>query len=324
MSKMIRAENLTKTFNGFKAVDGVSFDVEEGEIFGFLGPNGAGKTTTINMLCTLYRPTSGVAYVNGYDVSKEPHKVRRSIGLVFQDPSLDDKLTAEENLAFHGILYGLKREERTRMIDKVLEIVELSDRKHSLVSSFSGGMKRRLEIARGLLHSPKVLFLDEPTLGLDPQTRSRVWDYVRRLRSEEGVTIFMTTHYMDEAENCDRVAVMDHGRIIVLDEPSALKKRVGGDVITLRVDDVQKAELELKRRFNLKPRVINGQLTIEVAEGEEFIPRLVKSLNMRILSLSLRKPTLNDVFLKLTGREIREEPGSPLERMRTIIRAMGR
>lgn len=251
MSKMVEAENLTKTFNGFKAVDAVSFEVEGGEIFGFLGPNGAGKTTTINMLCTLYRPSSGLAYVNGYDVFKEPHKVRRSIGLVFQDPSLDDKLTAEENLDFHGILYGLKREERARMIDKVLEMVELSDRKHSLVSSFSGGMKRRLEIARGLMHSPKVLFLDEPTLGLDPQTRSRVWDYIHRLRSEEGVTVFMTTHYMDEAENCDRVAIMDHGRIIALDEPSTLKTQIGGDVITLKVVDVQKAELELKRRFNL-------------------------------------------------------------------------
>jgi ABC-2 type transport system ATP-binding protein len=321
---MVEAENLTKTFNGFKAVDAVSFEVEGGEIFGFLGPNGAGKTTTINMLCTLYRPSSGLAYVNGYDVSKEPHKVRRSIGLVFQDPSLDDKLTAEENLDFHGILYGLKREERARMIDKVLEMVELSDRKHSLVSSFSGGMKRRLEIARGLMHSPKVLFLDEPTLGLDPQTRSRVWDYIHRLRSEEGVTVFMTTHYMDEAENCDRVAIMDHGRIIALDEPSTLKTQIGGDVITLKVVDVQKAELELKRRFNLNPRMVEGQLTIEVAEAEEFIPNLVKGLDMEILSLSLRKPTLNDVFLKLTGREIREEAGSPLERMRMIVRARGR
>lgn len=324
MTNTIEVKGLTKIFDDILAVDDVSFNVSEGEIFGFLGPNGAGKTTTINMLCTLYKPSSGNAYVNGYNVIREPHKVRRSIGLVFQDPSLDDKLTAEENLEFHGILYGLKREERRVMNNKVLEMVELSDRRHDMVSNFSGGMKRRLEIARGLIHSPKVLFLDEPTLGLDPQTRSKVWDYVLELRSENDITVFMTTHYMDEAENCDRVAIMDHGKIIALDSPGLLKKQVGGDVITIKSINNNKAEIELKHKFNLDPKQVDDQLVIEVANGEEFIPKLASKLETEILSLNLRKPTLNDVFLKLTGRKIRDEEGSAIDSMRAILRARGR
>jgi len=321
---MIDVEHITKVFNGFKAVDDVSFEVDPGEIFGFLGPNGAGKTTTINILCTLLKPTAGSAKINGYDILKEPDKVRRSIGLIFQDPSLDDKLTAEENLAFHAILYGVKGGERRRQIDLVLRMVELADRKEDLVKTFSGGMKRRLEIARGLLHQPKVLFLDEPTLGLDPQTRSHVWDYVNKLRTEYGTTVFLTTHYMDEAENCDRIAIIDHGRIIALDTPEALKRHVGGDVLTVRTSDDVKAEKEIGERYNLRVRRDKNGLTIEVENGEEFIPKFVSNLRTEIISLNLRRPTLNDVFLKLTGREIREEEGSLADQMRAIVRARGR
>jgi ABC-2 type transport system ATP-binding protein len=226
--KAIVAEGLVRKFDDFTAVDGVSFAVEQGEIFGFLGPNGAGKTTTIHMLCTLLRPTAGTAKVGGFDVRRQPDEVRRAIGLVFQDPSLDDKLTAWENLKFHALLYDVPRLEFKERTQEMLRLVGLEEHARRPVETFSGGMKRRLEIARGLLHRPKVLFLDEPTLGLDPQTRRHLWDHIRGLREREGVTIFLTTHYMEEADAlCDRVAIIDRGKIVALDTPEALKAQVG-------------------------------------------------------------------------------------------------
>ena len=223
----IKVESLTRKFNGLVAVEAISFSVEQGEVFGFLGPNGAGKTTTINMLCTLLKPTSGVARVGCCDITKEPNKVRREIGIIFQDPSLDDRLTADDNLRFHGYLYHMNKDVIERRIPEVLELVELSERRKEIVKRFSGGMKRRLEIARGLMHCPKILFLDEPTIGLDPQTRAHIWDYVLKMRKESGLTIFMTTHYMQEAEVCDRIAIIDHGKIVALDTPAKLKETNG-------------------------------------------------------------------------------------------------
>jgi ABC-2 type transport system ATP-binding protein len=223
----IEVKELTRKFGKFTAVNAVSFTVNQGEVFGFLGPNGAGKTTTISMLCTLLRPTSGTAMVSCCDVAREPNRVRREIGVIFQEPSLDDRLTAEDNLRFHGYLYHLKREVINKRIPEVLNLVELYDRRGNMVRQFSGGMKRRLEIARGLLHFPKVLFLDEPTLGLDPQTRAHIWEYVLKMRKESGLTVFMTTHYMQEAEVCDRIAIIDHGQIVDLDTPAQLKSRYG-------------------------------------------------------------------------------------------------
>ena len=222
---MIKVNNLTKRFNGLTAVDNISFEVKPGEVFGFLGPNGAGKSTTINMLCTIMKPTSGSATVSCCDITKEPDRVRREIGIIFQDPSLDDRLTAEENLLFHGYLYNMDNKKIGPRIDEVLDLVELKDRKKEFVRKFSGGMKRRLEIARGLMHFPKLLFLDEPTLGLDPQTRAHIWDYVLKMRKDNGLTIFMTTHYMQEAEICDRVAIIDHGKIVDIDSPANLKQK---------------------------------------------------------------------------------------------------
>jgi len=249
---IIEVRNLVRRFGKLAAVDDITFSVNRGEIFGFLGPNGAGKTTTINMLCTLLRLTEGEAYLNNFNVAKEPNSVRQSIGLVFQDPSLDERLTAKENLEFHARIYDLSREEARGRIAEVLQMVELYDRRNDLVRTFSGGMKRRLEIARGLLHHPKVLFLDEPTLGLDPQTRSHIWEYVRSLRTREKITMFLTTHYMDEAENCDRMAIIDHGKIIALDTPENLKKQVGGDVISIKTVDDKQALSELGKKFGIE------------------------------------------------------------------------
>jgi ABC-2 type transport system ATP-binding protein len=222
---IIEVKDLTKRFNNLTAVDNISFKIKNSEIFGFLGPNGAGKSTTINMLCTILKPTSGSATVSLYDVTKEPDKVRREIGIIFQDPSLDDRLTAEDNLRFHGYLYNMEEQVIGDRIEEVLGLVELKDRKREFVRKFSGGMKRRLEIARGLMHSPKLLFLDEPTLGLDPQTRAHIWEYVLKMRKEKGLTIFMTTHYMQEAEVCDRIAIIDHGKIVDIDSPANLKQK---------------------------------------------------------------------------------------------------
>ena len=226
-TEIIKVDKLTRKFGDLIAVDSISFSVGKGEIFGFLGPNGAGKTTTISMLCTLLRPTSGTARVSCCDVAHEPNRVRQDIGIIFQDPSLDDRLTAEDNLRFHGYLYHMKFKDIDERIPEVMKLVELYDRRKDFVRKFSGGMKRRLEIARGLLHHPKILFLDEPTLGLDPQTRAHIWEYVLAMRKSSNLTVFMTTHYMQEAEVCDRVAIMDHGKIVDLDSPANLKSKYG-------------------------------------------------------------------------------------------------
>ncbi|HSB35164.1 MAG TPA: ATP-binding cassette domain-containing protein [Nitrospirota bacterium] len=304
---IITVQNLSKQFKTLKAVDGISFDVQEGEVFGFLGPNGAGKTTTINILCTLLSPSSGSAAIAGFDCTKDSDRVRTAIGIIFQDTTLDVGLTAYENLKFHAYLYNLDRRLAEKRIDEMLSVVELQSRKHDLIKNFSGGMKRRLEIARGLLHYPRVLFLDEPTLGLDPQTRNTIWDFIDALRKKEKITVFMTTHYMEEAENCDRIAIIDHGRIIALDTPGRLKQMVHGDVIHMTTDDNKRALEELRRNFDISAREENGGLVLETEKGDEFIPRMIHALPVRTVSVSLKKPTLNDVFLKLTGRTIRDD-----------------
>ncbi|HXY61637.1 MAG TPA: ATP-binding cassette domain-containing protein [Nitrospirota bacterium] len=304
---IINVQNLAKQFKSVRAVDGISFSVSEGEVFGFLGPNGAGKTTTINILCTLLSATSGKAEIAGYDCAKDPDEVRTAIGLIFQDTTLDTGLTAYENLKFHAYLYNLDRKLTERRIDDMLAVVELQNRKHDLIKNFSGGMKRRLEIARGLLHYPRVLFLDEPTLGLDPQTRNTIWDFINTLRKKEKITVFMTTHYMEEAENCDRIAIMDHGKIIALDTPALLKEMVHGDIIHLVTADNQKASREVQKTFGITAQTENGGLSLEAERGDEFIPKLIHSLSVETLSVGLKKPTLNDVFLRLTGRTIRDE-----------------
>src|SRR6476660_794590 len=252
---MIEVDQLTKTYDQVEAVRGVSFDVDAGEVFGFLGPNGAGKTTTINMLCTLAKPSGGGAYVAGHDVVTERDDVRRNIGLVFQDPTLDGYLTAKQNLQLHAELYGVESRLVPDRMRQMLEMVGLWDRRDSTVMTFSGGMRRRLEIARGLMHSPRVLFLDEPTIGLDPQTRSSIWRYIRELREREEITIFMTTHYMDEAEYCDRIAIMDSGKIVVLDSPEALKAEVGADRVKITTDDNDAAIDALRDRFDIEGRI---------------------------------------------------------------------
>jgi len=312
---------LKKSYNDIAAVKGVSFTIDRGEIFGFLGPNGAGKTTTISMLCTLLTPTGGCATVNGFDVVKNKLAVRKSIGLVFQDPSLDERLTALENLIFHAMIYGIGKADRDRRIPDVLELVELSGRQNDLVKTFSGGMKRRLEIARGLLHRPKVLFLDEPTLGLDPQTRYHIWEYVQQLIEDEGLTIFLTTHYMDEAENCDRIAVVDDGELIAMNTPEELKESIGGEVVLIVAEDNRKASLEIKDKFNIAVQEVNGELSLKVANGSHFMPELIKALETTVTSISLRKPTLEDVFLDLTGRRIRDEKVEGMDQARVRMRA---
>jgi ABC-2 type transport system ATP-binding protein len=313
--EVIKAKNLVKRFGKLEAVKGVSFGVKEGEVFGFLGPNGAGKTTTINLLCTLLAPTEGEATVNGFSIIKERDQVRSSIGLVFQDTTLDDYLTAEQNLRFHAYAYDIPKETLEPRMKALLEMVELWDRRKGKISTYSGGMKRRLEIARGLLHHPKVLFLDEPTLGLDPQTRSRIWKHIHELRKRENLAIFLTTHYMDEAENCDRIAVIDYGKIVALDTPDKLKDAIGGDVVTIKTEDNEKAISLLKERYNLQPSQENGTIRFTVLHGEEFLPGFVSGFPLRLISIGLRRPTLEDVFLKLTGHAIREEEVNQMQQM---------
>ena len=304
---VIEVEKLSRKFKQLVAVDEVSFNVKKGEIFGFLGPNGAGKTTTINMLCTLLKPTSGQAKVNGYDVNTQMDQVRHSIGLVFQDTTLDNYLTAEQNLHFHAYAYNVPREVRGQRIKELMQMVDLWDRRKEKILNYSGGMKRRLEIARGLLHQPKVLFLDEPTLGLDPQTRSKIWEHINNLQEKGDLTIFMTTHYMEEAENCDRIAVIDRGRIIALDTPDRLKDSFGGDVVTLKARDNQEAVRDIKQRYGIEAQLKEEAVSFSIANGESFLPEFVRGFNDGLLSIGLRRPTLEDVFLKLTGRQIREE-----------------
>jgi ABC-2 type transport system ATP-binding protein len=302
----ISVRKLVKTYGEFEAVRGVTFDVGAGEVFGFLGPNGAGKSTTINMLCTLSRPTSGTATIAGYDVARQRDDVRRHIGLVFQDQTVDTYLTAEQNLKLHAELYGIQSKLVRPRMQQVLKMVGLWDRRDSQVSTFSGGMRRRLEIARSFMHSPRVLFLDEPTIGLDPQTRRSIWEYLRELQRHEQITIFMTTHYMDEAEWCDRIAIMDHGRVIAINTPERLKAAVGGDTVSLRTDSHIATIAALKARFDIDGRIEDDVVTFTVPDGDSFLPRLFADFGLPIRGVSVSRPTLDDVFLSYTGTSIRD------------------
>ncbi|MCW3020427.1 MAG: daunorubicin resistance transporter ATPase subunit [Solirubrobacterales bacterium] len=324
LSAAVSVDGLVKRYDEIEAVRGIEFEVRSGEIFGFLGPNGAGKSTTINMLCTLVRPSGGTARVAGHDVVAERDDVRRNIGLVFQDTTLDGYLSAEQNLQLHAELYGVPRAQMGERIRQVMEMVGLWERRTSLVNTFSGGMKRRLEIARGLLHSPRVLFLDEPTVGLDPQTRSSIWRYIRELKAREDITIFLTTHYMDEAEYCDRIAIMDHGRIIVLDTPEALKAKVGKDRVQIETDDDQAAIAALRERFGIEATIAEGAVTFGVPEGEHFVPRLFAELDVPIRAVSVSRPSLDDVFMSYTGTTIRDAEASGNESKRNFARMMSR
>ena len=309
---IIKTDNLTKKFNDLTAVDNISFSVKKGEIFGFLGPNGAGKTTTIKMLTTLLHPTNGSAKISDFDIIKDRDKVRKNIGVVFQEPALDTELTGGENLDYHARMYGIGRNKRKTRIEDVLHLVDLEDKRDVFVKNYSGGMKRRLEIARGLMHYPNVLFLDEPTLGLDAQTRRAIWEYIKKMNKEEGTTIFLTTHYMDEADYlCDRVGIIDHGKILVIDSTENLKNSVGNDVITLSCSDLD----GLIKRLEQEDWIENIEryeslLTLGVEKGDEKIPIIIEisqSQNIKIKSISVRKPTLDDVFLHFTGRTIRNQ-----------------
>jgi len=320
----VTVRGLAKRYDEVEAVAGIDFDVVAGETFGFLGPNGAGKSTTIGMLCTLVRPTAGRATVAGHDVVAERDEVRRNIGLVFQDTTLDGYLTAEQNLRLHAELYGVPKSAVPDRMRQVLDMVGLWERRTSRVMTFSGGMKRRLEIARGLLHSPRVLFLDEPTVGLDPQTRSSIWGYIRELKAREDITIFLTTHYMDEAEYCDRIAIMDRGEIIVLDTPEALKASVGRDRVMLGTDDDDAAIAALRDRFGLEATMHEGLVTIAVESGGEFVPRLFADLGVPIKSVSVSRPSLDDVFMSYTGTTIRDAEATSSDRNRNFARMMAR
>ena len=324
----IKVENLTKKFGDFTAVDGISFSVKPGELFGLLGPNGAGKTTTINMLSTLLNVTSGKAEVAGFDVSRNKGDVRQSIGVVFQDPALDYNLTGKENLEFHGMMYGVPKKERDERIAEVLKLVELTDKQNIAVEKYSGGMKRRLEIARGLIHKPKVLFLDEPTIGLDAQTRRLIWDYIKKLKSEGGVAIILTTHYMEEADYlCDRVAIIDHGKIVAMDNSESLKHSLGGDVVCA---ESQESEKLVKLLENLKwvksVKKYDGSVCITMEQGEKRIPEIIvtaEKAGIKITSVNLHEPSLEDVFIHYTGRAIRDQEGEGNDRARFMRMRMG-
>jgi ABC-2 type transport system ATP-binding protein len=324
---VIAVSGLVKRYGDVEAVRGIDFTVSRGETFGFLGPNGAGKSTTIKILCTLATATGGTALVNGLNTATERDAVRRNIGLVFQDTTLDTYLTGEQNLRFHAELYGVPRPAVGPRLRQVLDMVGLWDRKDSLVSTYSGGMQRRLEIARGLLHAPHVLFLDEPTVGLDPQTRSSIWAYINDLKQREDITIFLTTHYMDEAEHCDRIAIIDHGKIQAIDTPEALKASVGKDRVQIQTADDRAAIAELAAIFGIDAAVHEGAVTFAVASGEQFVPRLFAEMNIPIRSVSVSRPSLDDVFMSYTGTTIRDaEGGGGNEFMRNMhkLRTGGR
>jgi ABC-2 type transport system ATP-binding protein len=315
---VISVSGLTKRYGEVPAVRGIDFEVARGETFGFLGPNGAGKTTTIKILCTLANATSGTARVAGHDATTERDSVRRNIGLVFQDTTLDTYLTAEQNLRFHAELYGVPKDAVAPRMRQVMDMVGLWDRKDSMVSTYSGGMQRRLEIARGLLHAPRVLFLDEPTVGLDPQTRSSIWTYINELKHREDITIFLTTHYMDEAEHCDRIAIIDHGKIVAIDTPEALKASVGKDRVQIQTGDDPAAIAALAETFGIDAAMHEGAVTFSVPSGEQFVPRLFAELSVPIRSVSVSRPSLDDVFMSYTGSTIRDAEASSTDAMRAM------
>lgn len=320
----VSVDGLEKRYGELEAVRGVSFDVAAGEVFGFLGPNGAGKSTTINMLCTLVNPTGGSARVAGHDIVSERDDVRRHIGLVFQDQTLDPNLTGAQNLKMHAELYGVQKDLVDARMEQVLRMVALWERKDQKVMTYSGGMRRRLEIARGLMHSPRVLFLDEPTVGLDPQTRSSIWGYIRELKENEDITIFMTTHYMDEAEFCDRIAIMDHGEIVAIDDPETLKGSVGVDTVRINTEDDDRAIARLAELFEIEAKMSEGAVTFGVASGEQFVPRLFAELGVAIQSVNVSRPTLDDVFMKYTGSSMRDvEQFDAKAQNRVVMQVMG-
>ena len=303
----IETKSLTKRFGDISAVDGIDLSIKEGETFALLGPNGAGKTTFISMLCTLVKPSSGTARVAGHDIVSQSLAVRKNIGIVFQEPSVDDLLSGRENLQLHSMLYGVPRREIHGRIDAMLAIVGLSDRADGLVRTYSGGMRRRLEIARGLIHEPRILFLDEPTLGLDPASRRAVWGYLRDLRKRAGTTIILTTHYMEEADSLsERVAIIDHGRIRELGTPDELKRKVGGDVVLLKGDVGPEAFAGLE--FVKEAVREDGSLRLTVADASRHLKALIDRCPV-IEEVQVRRVTLEDVFLKFTGRQIRDEDG---------------
>jgi len=323
---IIDIKNLNKKFDDLVAVDNISLEIKDGEIFGLLGPNGAGKTTTISMLSTILTPTSGSATVNGYDIVKDTNNVRKSIGIVFQDPSLDIELTGRENMDFHGRLYGMNGEVRAKKIEEALKLVELESFADKIVKTYSGGMKRRLEIGRGLIHEPNILFLDEPTIGLDPQTRRKLWDYIKNLNKEKKMTMILTTHYMEEADFlCDRIAIIDNGKIIALDTAEKLKGVIGGDVITLETSHAHKLKELLEKTDYIKEvKTFDNKLNVTVDNGSVAIPKIIEMAqknSININSVSLKRPSLEDVFIHYTGRTIREEEGSAKDSMRMFMRA---
>jgi ABC-2 type transport system ATP-binding protein len=314
---VIVAQNLTKVFNKHHvAVDHINFSVHHGEIFGFLGPNGAGKTTTINMLITIMKPTDGQATVLGYDISKQDNSVRTVIGVVPQEYTADEDLTAFENILLCSDLYGIPRRVAKERAEDLLKLVELTEFKDKKVQTFSGGMRRRLELACGLINRPKILFLDEPTLGLDVQTRTATWNYIRKLKQEYGMTLFMTTHYLEEADTlCDRVAIIDHGKIVVIGHPEELKHGLGGDIITIGIkEDADVTELISKVDNVKEVRRENGLYRIKAELGEITAPNIIEALRMKgynVAKLSMTEPTLNEVYLEYTGKSMRDAEESP-------------
>ncbi len=326
MTVALHVADLTRRFGDLVAVDRISFDIEQGEIFGLLGTKGAGKTTTLSMLSTMLEPTSGTATVMGIDVTKDQDGVRKAIGIVFQDQSLDEELTAWENMDFHGRLYRIPKETREQRIDELLRLVELFDRRNDIVKTFSGGMRRRLEIARGLLHHPAVLFLDEPTLGLDPQTRNHLWQYIETLAREKNITIILTTHYMEEADRlCNRIAIIDHGKIIALDTPARLKDSLGGDVVTIQSPDTAKIAAIFAVPWINRIETHDREVILTLKNAEQYLSMIVTRMNeenISITSVSIHKPTLEDVFLSFTGKTIREEDISRKDAMRMHFRMM--
>jgi ABC-2 type transport system ATP-binding protein len=325
MTHIIETHQLTRKFNGLTAVDNLDITVDSGEIFGLLGPNGAGKTTTINMLCTILKPTLGEAKVNGFDIVKDAVQVRRSIGIVFQEPSIDDRMTGRENLYMHANLYGVPPGEQRERIDRILKLVELDDRADDLMRTYSGGMRRRLELGRGLIHYPKVLFLDEPTVGLDPQTRDHIWRYIKELKEAHDITVVLTTHYMDEADRLsDRIGIIDHGKLIALDTPAKLKDTLEGDVITVKAARIDEFTALLSQNLGLtQSRIVDGTLEITVKSGKSIMPRVMEAATQNgffIDSIQLREPNLEDVFLHYTGRNIRVDSGRELHGFAAIQR----
>ncbi len=304
MAAIIDIKDLTKTYEDRTVVDHLNLQIEEGEIFGLLGPNGAGKTTTLLMLTTLKPPTSGTALINGFDITKRPDKVRKSIGIVFQEPSTDEILTGYENLKLHGWLYDMPDHLLKERITDVLQLVNLTDRKDDLVKRYSGGMRRRLELARGLMHHPKVLFLDEPTLGLDPQSREGLWRYIEKLAQEKNMTIILTTHYMDEADRlCNRLAIMDKGKIVVLDTPKQLKANLGGDIVRLKAPHLDQERLKALP-YVKKISPCDGELCLTVENASSHLQEIL-TLVGKVDSVEVRIPTLDDVFLHYTGKALK-------------------